>query len=49
MTRLSPADYLTLSRLLSVPVLWVLAAYGETVALGVLLVEGILYHRRKVG
>lgn len=33
--RLAPADYLTLPRLLSVPVLWALAWLGETFWLGI--------------
>lgn len=33
--QLAPADYLTLPRLLSVPVLWALASLGSTVWLGV--------------
>jgi CDP-diacylglycerol--glycerol-3-phosphate 3-phosphatidyltransferase len=33
--RLAPADYLTLPRLLSVPVLWVLASLDSTVWLGI--------------
>lgn len=35
--RLAPADYLTLSRLLSVPVLWALASLESTFWLGVVL------------
>ncbi len=41
-SRLSPADYLTLLRLLLVPVLWTFASTGMTIALGVgLAVAGL--------